>query len=126
VTPASGIVHKFSFTLGRGDNNNNVPAGSLQSKSSSYLSGYLNNNDDSLQITPVISTIITKLFGKYDTLYFEEGFDLINKKGVHLAAYQRTGADKRSPYIWLHKDLNNSDREAIASFLLMVITRKRY
>ena len=125
VTPASGTLYKFYFTLGRGDNNN-VPTSSFQSGSSSYLSGYLHNNDDSMQITPVISTVITKLFGKYDTLSFEEGFDLVNEKGEHLATYQLIGADKKSPYVWLHNDLNDSDRQAIASFLAIVIARKRY
>lgn len=123
VTPASAGLWKFSFTVGKGENNN-VPPGSFQSKSSTNFSGYLKNNDDSIQITPVISTSISKLFGKYDTLYFEEGFDLINKKGEHLATYQRTGADKKSPYVWLHKDLNNPDRQAIAAFLAIVIARR--
>ena len=125
VTPQNDIPHKFSFTMGRGDNNG-VPPGSFQPKFSSYVGGYLNYNDDSIQITPVISTIVTKLFKKYDTLYFQEGFDLVNRKGEHLAAYQLTGMDKKSPYVWLQKDLNNSDRDVIAAFLSIVIARKRY
>jgi len=120
------VPWNFYFTMGKG-NNNNAQSGSYTLDTISffhYFTGYLKNNDDSLHIEQVYKMSVSKLFGKYDTLYISEGFDLVNRKGDHLAAYQDTGPDKKSPYIWMRKDVNDPYRQAIASFIAVILYRK--
>jgi hypothetical protein len=113
----------FSFTSGDMNNEANASSASNPFASSRYIAGYLKNSTDSLHINLVKSMSTFKFLGKTDTLYFEEGFDLINRKGEHLAAYQRIGKDKKSPYVWIQKDIDNSYQRAISSFLAIVMAR---
>jgi hypothetical protein len=126
TTPDSAIWN-FYFASGKGINNNSPNSVTSDTiNASKYLTGFLKNNSDSINISPVISRSIMKFLGKYDTLYFEEGYELVNQKGEHLAAYQKMGPDKKSPYIWMRKDISDADRKAIASFLEVIIYRNQY
>jgi len=120
------VPWNFYFTLGKKDN---AEQGSLTMDTISffhYFTGYLKNHDDSLSIVQVLNMSVSKFLGKKDTFYISQGFDLVNKKGEHLAAYQDTGPDKKSPYIWMRNDINDPYRQAIVSFLAVIIYRKQY
>lgn len=124
---ADALLWTFFFTLGKGSNGA-TPGFSTGDtiQSFQHFKGYLKNSNDSIFIKPVISMSVSKLFGKRDTLYFMDGFELVNAKGEHVAAYQNIGPDKKSPFIWMSKYLNNNYQEALASFLTAIIQRKQY
>lgn len=129
LSDADSVPWDFFFTLSKG--NNNTSPGSFSKdniQSSNSFTGYLKYRDDSLYIAPGLSMSVVKVFGKYDTIYFDRGFELINQAGEHLAAYQENGENKMNavPYIWMRKDLENSYRQAISSFLAVIISRKHF
>lgn len=92
---ADSIPWNYFFTLG----NSQLGATSKDTiKSFQYFGGSLKNGDDSLYIAPVISMLVYKVFKKYDTLYFEEGFELVNQAGEHLAAYKERARIRRKMF----------------------------
>jgi len=125
LSNTDSVLWNFFFTSVWGDIIKNAQPDSSRNEanhSSNYIKGYLKNRNDSIHVSLVTSMYIYKLLGKYDTTYFDAGFELVNQKGQHLAAYKKKSMDYQSPYyIWMQKDLDNSYRRAIASFL--AITR---
>ena len=80
------------------------------------LSGYLKNNSDSLYIEPISFS----MGNKYFPVNYTEGFAVINKKGQHVAALQFKKNDNKS-IIWIRKDLEAYYRQAISSFLAVLV-----
>ena len=119
LSDSGAVIWNFSITSG--DLDNNASSADKPYQSSRYISGYLKNSEDSIQLNLVRSVSTFRFLGKTDTLYFEEGFDLVNRKGEHLAAYQRIGKDKKSSYVWMRKDLDPFYTRAISAFLALTI-----
>jgi hypothetical protein len=124
TTNADSILWKFFYTNNNSGSNNSYVKDTIQTTPG--ISGYLKNHTDSLHIELIVdtSTITFKQIfsSKHDTIttYKNRGVVLVNQKGEHLAALQFAGAEGKR-YIWIRKDLENSYRQAISTYLAVII-----